>query len=225
MKTVIATNYSKGAMLTAVPLSRDRLDDVIDVMAEAFLDYPLMQWVAGPEGDVAARVRRLVAFFITRRVVKGGPMFGVIDDDRLVGAAAITLPAEPAPPPGITALEIDVWRALGEPSRKRYQAYSDANSKFFSGLGPHHHLNMIGVRSSHKGRGLARPLLEAVHQLSDADPKSSGVSLTTELEKNLALYQHFKYSVIAENDVAEAPFCTWGLFRPRSSQMAHQHAT
>jgi GNAT superfamily N-acetyltransferase len=202
-------------MLTAVPLAPDRVEDVIDVMTDAFLDYPLMPWVVGPEGHGATRVRRLIAFFIKRRVVKGGPLFGVFDGDRLVAAAALTLPVEPAPPPGITALEIDVWRELGEGPRQRYQAYADATGKFFIGLGPHHHLNMIGVRPSHKGKGLARPLLEAVQRLSDTDPMSRGVSLTTELERNLTLYQHFGYSVIAQNAIAGAHFPTWGLFRTK----------
>jgi GNAT superfamily N-acetyltransferase len=204
-------------MSDATPLAVERLDEVIDVMTDAFFDYPLMQWVVGGDGDVFDRVRRLVGFFVTRRVLKGGPMLGVFDNQRLVAAAALTLPVEPSPPPGITALELDVWRALGEDARKRYQAYADANAKFFIGLGPHHHLNMIGVRDSHKGRGLARPLLEAVHAMADADAASNGVSLTTERERNVTLYQHFEYSVIAQNDVDEAPFCTWGLFRPRRS--------
>ena len=204
------------AMLTAVPLTPERVEDVIDVMTDAFLDYPLMPWVVAPAGEGAIRIRRLVSFFIKRRVLKGGPMFGVVDGDALVAAAALTLPVEPAPPPGITALEIDVWRELGERPRQRYQAYADATGKFFLGLGPHHHLNMIGVRSSHKGQGLARPLLDAVQRLSDTDPASTGVSLTTELERNLTLYQHFGYSVIAQNDVPGAQFCTWGLFRRKS---------
>jgi GNAT superfamily N-acetyltransferase len=203
-------------MWTAVALTPEHVEDVTDVMTDAFLDYPLMPWVVGPEGDVAGRIRRLIAFFIKRRVVKGGPMLGVFEDDRLVAAAALTVPVEPAPPPGITALEIEVWRTLGEDSRQRYQAYADATAKFFIGLGPHHHLNMIGVLASHKGRGLARPLLEAVQRMSDADANSSGISLTTERERNVTLYQHFGYSVIAQNDVKQAPFCTWGLFRPRS---------
>ena len=204
-------------MLTPVPLAAERVEDVIDVMTDAFLDYPLMPWVVGQGGEEATRVRRLVAFFIKRRVVKGGPLFGVFDRDRLAAAAALTLPVEPAPPPGITALEIDVWRELGEEPRQRYQAYADATAKFFIGLGPHHHLNMIGVRPSHKGQGLARPLLETIQQLSDAEPNSSGVSLTTELERNLTLYQHFGYSVIAQNDVAGAQFRTWGLFRRKAA--------
>jgi hypothetical protein len=160
-------------------------------------------------------VRRLIAFFVSRREMRGGPMLGIADGSRLVGAAALTLPIEPAPPPGITALDIEVWRELGEPARARYQAYADITSPFFTGVGRHHHLNMIGIRCSHKGQGLARPILEAVRQMSDNDPDSTGVSLTTERDRNVRLYEHFGYGVIAHKQVSDEVE-TWGLFRPRS---------
>jgi len=202
-------------MPEVITLAPDRRDEVIDVFADAFHDYPLMLWVVGSEGDVAGRVRRLIAFFVSRRVMRGGPMLGVVEGNRLVGAAALTLPIEPAPPPGITALDIDVWRELGEPARTRYQAYADITSPFFTGVGRHHHLNMIGIRCSHKGLGLARPILEAVRQMSDNDPDSTGVSLTTERDRNVRLYEHFGYGVIAHKQVSDEVE-TWGLFRPRS---------
>jgi len=198
---------------TAIPLTADRTGDVIDVFADAFRDYPVMRWVVGPDGDVHARVRRLIEWFVSRRVMRGGPMIGVFDADRLVGAAILTLPVEPEPPSCITALADAAWRDLGEAARGRYQVYADTASPFFSGVGPHHHLNMIGICASHAGRGLARPLLEAVHAMAHADAQSAGVSLTTELARNVTLYDHFGYGVIAHNEVGQA-LETWGLFKP-----------
>ena len=202
-------------MSGVVPLPPDRRDDVTDVFADAFHDYSLMQWVVGSEGDVAARVRRLIAWFVSRRVMRGGPMLGVVDGDALVGAAMLTLPVEPGPPPGITVLETDVWRDLGEGARERYQAYADVTSPFFTRIGPHHHLNMIGIRVSHAGQKFARPLLDTVHEMSDADPNSTGVSLTTERHRNVKLYEHFGYSVIAHKKVSDEVE-TWGLVRYRA---------
>jgi GNAT superfamily N-acetyltransferase len=204
-------------MPDAIPLPPESRDEVIDVFADAFHDYSLMRWVVGPEGDVAGRVRRLIAFFVSRRVMRGGPMLGMVDGQRLVGAAALTLPVEPAPPPGITALEVEVWRDLGEAARMRYQAYSDTTSPFFRNVGRHLHLNMIGIRCSHKGQGLARPLLEAVWQMADRDPGSTGVSLTTERERNVRLYEHFGYAVVAHARVSDEVE-TWGLVRRRLTE-------
>ena len=189
------------------------MGDVVDVLADAFRDYPVMRWVVGPDGDVPARVRRVIELFVSRRVMRGGPMFGVFDADRLVGAAILTLPVEPEPPSGVNALADAAWRDLGEAARGRYQVYADTTSPFFAGVGPHHHLNMIGIRASHAGRGLARPLLEAVHEMAHADPQSAGVSLTTELARNVTLYEHFGYGVIAHTEVGQA-LETWGLFKP-----------
>ena len=206
-------------MSAAVVLSPDHLDDVIDVFADAFRDYPVMRFVVGQDGDIAARVRRLITLFVTRRVRRGGPMRGVFDGPRLVGAAILTLPVEPEPPADIAAIADEAWRDLGESARARYQAYADAASTFFSDLGPHHHLNMIGIRRSHAGQGLARPLLEHVAQMAAGDPLSTGVSLTTELARNVTLYEHFGYRVVVHREVAPG-LESWGLFRPQLSSLA-----
>jgi hypothetical protein len=64
-------------------------------------------------------------------------------------------------------------------------------------------------------RGHARALLEAVHALAAADPQSAGVSLSTELAKNVALYQHFGYAVVGHARVSPE-METWSLFRPNA---------
>jgi GNAT superfamily N-acetyltransferase len=71
---------------------------------------------------------------------------------------------------------------------------------------------MIGVRGTHQGRGLARRLLEAVHALAAGDAGSRGVSLTTELAKNVPLYEHFGYAVIGHVWVNEG-LETWSMYR------------
>jgi GNAT superfamily N-acetyltransferase len=202
-------------MPTPIVLPADQAGEVIDVFADAFHDYPVMRFVVGPDDDVDARVRRLITLFVTRRVLRGGPMFGMFDGDRLVGAAILALPVEPELPPDKAAVAAELaehaWRDLGEPARARYQTYADTASRFFSDIGPHHHLNMIGVRRSHAGLGLARPLLDAVARLAAGDAASAGVSLTTERPRNVALYEHFGYRVVAHGEVTPG-FESWGLF-------------
>ncbi|HUF25170.1 MAG TPA: GNAT family N-acetyltransferase [Vicinamibacterales bacterium] len=190
----------------------DRIDDVVDVFAEAFEGYPVMRCTVGPDGDVAARERRLVRLFVTRRVARGGPMYGVTDAGAgsLAGAILLTLPNEPDPPPEVAELSAAAWRDLGEETRLRYDAYTAA-SNFFSSYGPHLHLNMIGVRRAHKGTGLGGRLLEQVRALAEAEPGYSGVSLTTENPRNVDLYQRFGYEVVGHAPV-DTGFETWGMF-------------
>ena len=45
--------------------------------------------------------------------------------------------------------------------------------------------------------------------MSDADPNSTGVSLTTERDRNVKLHEHFGYGVIAHKQVSDG-IQTWG---------------
>ena len=198
----------------AVQLPAERVDEVVDVIADAFFGYPLMRWVAGSDGtaqELAARERRLVDLFVRRRIRRGGPAFGVSRGETLAAAAILTLPHEPEPPADVAEMTVATWLDLGDDARRRYDAYTKA-ATFFEALPPHHHLNMIGVRPAHKRQGLARPLIEAVCGLAEADPGSHGVSLTTEVAINIELYRHFGFEVIAEAHVTP-DLKTWGLFQ------------
>jgi GNAT superfamily N-acetyltransferase len=201
-------------MPEAVRLPPDRAGDIVDVMADGFFGYPVMRWVAesgGAAADLPARERRLVDLFVRRRILRGGPAFGVFRGDQLAAAAIVTLPHEPEPPPQVAAMTDETWRALGDEARLRYEAYAAA-ANLFESIGPHHHLNMIAVRPAFAGQGLARPLLEAVRALAEADPGSAGVSLTTEKPRNVELYRHFGFDVLAEAEPCDA-FKTWGMFQ------------
>lgn len=187
-------------------------------MADAFLGYPVMRYVVGEEGDVVARERRLVDLFVRRRIARGGPAFGVGDPEDSAGkglaaAAILTLPHEPDPPLVVAEISAAAWLELGDDARLRYDAYAQA-AGLFGALGPHHHLNMIAVRPAHKGKGLARPLIEAVQRLAEEDDASDGVSLTTENPRNVELYRHFGFEVLAEVDVAPG-LHTWAMFWQR----------
>jgi GNAT superfamily N-acetyltransferase len=194
-----------------------RAHDVLDVMCDAFRDYPVMRYVLGEiAGPDDSRLRALIGLFVGARALREEPMFGVSDGDRLIGAATTTLPGELESPLSVAALRERTWSALGADARARYEAFIGAGERFYPSA-PHHHLNMLGVRRSHAGHGLARPLLEAVHALADADPGSAGVTLSTENAKNLGLYAHFGYAVRGHARVADA-LETWVLFRAKAAR-------
>ena len=204
--------------MTVIALSFDNVVEVVSVMADAFHDYPVMQHTLGPQAPGASpypvRLHRLVQLFVSARAYRHEPMLGVRDENGvLVGAAVMTLPRSPDPPPAYVALRESIWAELGLEARRRYDAFAAAGN-FFADVGSHHHLNMIGVRRTHQGLGLSRPLLAAVHALGEADPASTGTSLTTERAPNVQLYEHFGYRVHGHARVAST-LETWGMFRPR----------
>ena len=209
-------------------LAPENLDEAVDVFADAFADYPVMRFTVGNDDDVAARERRLVRLFVTRRVRRGGPLLGVRDrDGSLVAAAVLTLPVEPEPPPDLAQIAADAWRDLGDAARLRYDAYAAAAS-FFGALPPHHHLNMIGVRRAHAGTGLGRVLLDAVRTMAAEDSSSAGVSLTTENPRNVELYRHVGFEVIGHRVVGEyqrdgqaTTLETWGMFAAHGARASN----
>jgi len=190
--------------------SRD-FEEVVDVLCDAFEDYPVMRFVLGDAGAYDRRLRRLVGFFVKAREVRGEMLLGVPGPDGLIAAAIVSNPHGPPAPPSFQALREAVWNELGAEPRKRYEAFGAACAPFLPAE-PHLHLNMIGVRGSAQGHGLGRLLLGAVHDLSLRDSASSGVSLTTEDEANVALYQHFGYSVVGEAEVGPG-LRSWSFFR------------
>lgn len=195
-------------------LSADRAPDIVDVFCDAFRAYPVMTFIAGPfDGAGDTRLRELIQLFVMTRVHRDEPLFGIADGaGRLVGAATMTLPGEREMPAAVHADRQRTWSALGDAAREKYTAYANAASAL-AVTAPHHHLNMIGVRHECMGQGHARSLLETVHALASADPQSAGVSLSTELARNVGLYQHFGYGVVGHARVTPE-LETWSLFRP-----------
>ena len=177
-------------------LDKDDVASVIDVLCEAFFDYPAMRYVLGPgRPDYKSELETLVSLFVIARVWREEFLLGVRDGTGLVAAAIVSRPTGAPAPPEFYELRERVWAELGPEAEARYDAFGDACAPF-QVEAPHLHLNMIGVRGSAQGRGLARPLLERVHQLSRTDSESQGVTLSTEIEANVSLYEYFGYRLV-----------------------------
>ncbi len=188
----------------------------LDVLGEAFQDYPVMRFVLGPGGDYPGRLRTLVGFFLAARVFRGEPLLGAFHGDHLAGVAIMSLPGDTPPPPALLERRQAVFSALGSAERQRYEAYGEA-SRTLHIAEPHHHLNMIGVRRAQAGKGIGRRLLDAVTTLAAADPGSAGVSLDTEREDNVRLYEHCGWRVTGHARVGPT-LETWAMFRARAPQ-------
>jgi len=174
-----------------------------------------MQYVLGSAGDYHRRLRALVGLFVNARAYRDEPLLGVHDQaGTLAGVAVVTLPGQREAPEALARLRERVWTQLGAGERLRYEGYGAACAPLIT-TSPHYHLNMIGVRRLHAGRGFARSLLATVHQMSDEDRDSSGVSLTTETVQNLPFYDHFGYRRVGHALVADG-LETWSFFRPAS---------
>ena len=194
-------------------LTEDSEANVVDVLCDAFYDYPVMRYVMGPGSpDYDCAIRTLIGLFVKARVFRQELLLGAPGKDRLDAAAIVSRSDGPPSPPEFYTFRERVWTELGREAEARYDALGEAWAPL-QVEGSHLHLNMIGVRGSAQGRGLARKLLDRVHELSATEPESHGVSLSTEVEANVALYKHFGYELIGESRI-EPHLRTWGLYRP-----------
>lgn len=201
--------------LPVSPLPGHRSAEVVDVLFDSFHDYPVMRYVVGDAGtDYDRRLRLLIGMFVSRRVGQGHPILAVESEGTVLGVATLTPPGELKAPTSeeFEAQRSTLWNELGEPAKGRMEALIAVWERL-SVPGPQWHLNMLGVRGSHAGRGLGRTLLDAVHRISKTDPGSSGVSLSTELPSNVHLYQHCGYELHHQERVSD-DLETWILFRP-----------
>lgn len=199
------------AVSDVAPVAPERAEGIVDVFVDAFADYPVMRHVLGDRIGDADALRRLIGLFVSARVLRGEPLLGVRDGDRLVAAAIVSDPATP-PPPDFLALRGEVWRELGAAAEARYAEYGAATRGFDPGT-PHLHLNMIGVVRGAQRRGHARRLVDAVVALAEARPGCTGVSLTTEDPRNVPFYERLGFAVVGRGTVPGG-FETWGFWRP-----------
>ena len=200
--------------LSTRELAPDRLSEAVDVLSDAFHDYPVMRYVIGAAGDAyTSRLRTMLTFFTSARFIRDELVTGAVTtEDVVVGVANSTLPGTQRSPAILGTQREAVWRELGADALARYEAHGSATAPFAVDR-PNYHLAMLGVRRSHAGTGVARRLLDALHDTSRRDPRSAGVTLTTEDPRNVALYQHFGYQVVGHTRVTDT-LESWGFFRP-----------
>jgi len=193
-------------------LGPERIDEAVDVLCEAFAAYPTMRYICGEHDGYEQRLRSLVTFHTNVRYVRGDPVLAVTtDEDEVVAVANIVLPGDRESSPEVEADRERLWRELGDDARRRYEVYGAIHPGFGTEK-PHYHLTMIGVRRDWAGRGLARRLIDVLHEMSRRDPASCGVSLATEDPVNVPLYEHLGYRVVGEARLSDE-LRTWTFFR------------
>ena len=195
-----------------IRISAERAPEAVAAFCDSFHDYPVMRYVVGEAGkEYDARLHAVVDMFVSARVLLGHTIFAIEDAGRVVAVATTTPTGERQTHPDFPARREAVWKILGDNAKARYEGLVEIWERF-NVPALHLHLNMLGVRRSHAGRGLGRRLLDEVHAMSRRDPESTGVTLSTEDPKNVPLYQHVGYEVIGHARVTD-DLETWSFFR------------
>ncbi len=197
-----------------IQLPEKDIEQVVDVFCDAFSEYPVMKYVLGDTTDYDSKYRKLIHFFVLNRVLKKEFMFGIIDEDHLKAVATVSIPFKPVQAPELESVRQQIWQELGNKARVRYEQFGTVCSQFDIDE-PHIHLNMLGVKKEAQGLGLGRILLEYVHDFSKKVNESQGVTLSTEMAKNVPFYEYFGYKLLGKAPV-DSVFTTWNFYRPNS---------
>lgn len=204
-------NTSPGGERNVEHLSWAHKTEAVEALAFAFQDYPVMRYVLKDAGSKYGEyLRALIGFFVDSRLMREWPLLGVRWEGRLAAVAAVNSPGKKPRPKELQDAYRRMTELIGPDATSRLEAFERATG----GLVPDtlfHYLGMVGVRPEWRGRGLAGKLIHHLHALSEADPLSTGVCLSTEDAANVPLYRHLGYRVVGEADVGDIH--TWTMFR------------
>jgi GNAT superfamily N-acetyltransferase len=195
--------------ITLRDLDRSHKSAALNILCAAFHDYPVMRYLIGeadPEYD--GKLRELINLFVEARLARNVPLIGVLDADELLGVAVVSPPKEIAMPLELIEFYAQAKRRLGREAMARLDRYNNACEATDPGYLAHY-LGMIGIRPDEQGRGLARQLIDAVKDRVRAHPESTGITLNTECESNLPLYEKLGFLKCSETDCG--PLHTWSF--------------
>jgi ribosomal protein S18 acetylase RimI-like enzyme len=190
-------------------LGADQRDEAVEVLCEAFCDYPVFRYVLKDAGKGYSHgLRTLIGHFTDTRLDRGCPVLGIRSRGRLIAAANVN---PPVPGPPLEDAE-ERWARIGEvtgaAALERFSAFAQACEEL-APEGRFTHLGMIGVRADCQGEGHGGRILRHLAEESRKDPDSGGVLLTTETRGNVGYYESHGYAVLGSRQVEELE--TWTL--------------
>jgi ribosomal protein S18 acetylase RimI-like enzyme len=191
-------------------ITSSRLDEVAQVLSEAFSDYEAMRYLLGEsDQNYAARLQTLVGYFAESRVAVGSPLLGV-DVGRPPHLVAAALVDPPRQPPDL-ALET-LTQSLGSQVTQKIHYFETALAPLEPDF-DFYYLGMIGVANGHRGKGYGRLIIDQIIRTSAKDLHSNGVLLTTERETNLAYYSSIGFETLGEVVTEDGGLRSWTMFR------------
>jgi len=196
--------------LPTVRAAASRLAEVRDILAEAFLEDPVVGWMLAKANNTVA-ARRLMFGTGVRIAAREG----VVDLTAGGESAALWAPPGFVKTGGMRGFLDDVrglwfsWRALRGGTARAGRFYE----MMLRGRPqePHWYLSVIGTRPGARGRGAASALL--AKQLTECDSQGLVAYLESSNAANLPLYERHGFEVLQKVTFEGSP-PIWPMLRP-----------
>ncbi len=156
------------------------LDQLSEVIAEAFLDLPPSAWLIG---DVQTRRQIFPSYF--RLYLEHALANGIIHTTAEKTAVALWLPVTTSPAAGLPGYHTRLT-AITWPWTERFLAFDAALDRHHPTGVPHHYLAILAVHPSQHGNGIGTALLGAHHRT--LDQASAPAYLEASSPRNRDLY-------------------------------------
>jgi ribosomal protein S18 acetylase RimI-like enzyme len=177
--------------------------DAAGVLSRAFVDDPLINALVPEPREPGARSLRLAGLFgVVLKLQRGDgqPVFGVLEDGRVVAAAVVEGTAHASAGAtiahGLLSLP-EMVRAVGWGGVRRSIQLMDDLSRNRPPQ-PHLYLNILGVEPSFQGRHCGVAILDHLREIVEMRTDMEGVYLETATEANVAYYSRNGYEMIGE---------------------------
>jgi ribosomal protein S18 acetylase RimI-like enzyme len=198
---------------TLVELKRDSLEEAVEVLSQAFYDDPYIHYVlTGHENDFSARIRDIFGLVCEIYLEMELPFIGAMYNQELAGVACVSIPEKKKWPESLIRKSREMNESLGAECSKRMEGYRKLQKRYTPEK-PHCYLAVLGIHPEYQGNGLARLLLDEVHEISRKNSTSTGVFLETAKLKNVDMYRHFGYNLISQ-DRLDNSVDLWYMFKP-----------
>ena len=187
-------------------------------LGRAFINEPSFRPVVRPVTDPVARAKLTSEIFRAMLAVErknGQPVFGIVDDGRVVAAAA----TEGTMKVSVANMMIS---GMGQLGRMLRAAGWGGMMRGFSMLDvlarshpkePHLYLQALGVDPDFQKKHYGSALLERLRVEACARPEITGVYLETATEENVAFYSARGYQILGE--LYPQGVKIWRMFQPK----------
>ncbi len=195
------------------------------VTAEAFQAEGFTNWLFDlSRPGIRRRLAREFLLAISRKHDAGDIFLVAVQGGSVIGAAVVSTPGQQPRAPrwqrilasmsrlgGLLGLTTSIrWRRI-LPTLKVMLPPKDLPQ-------PHSTLVGLAVAPAHQGKGVARRLLDAVHDFVDSDRTLQGAYLFTGDARNREIYSRFAYELRSERRVSDT-FTVYHMFRPRPTEV------
>jgi GNAT superfamily N-acetyltransferase len=188
--------------------SAEDVERLRTVLADAFLEDPVLSWLMPNDGTRRAQLRRYFGIELRHYTLPRGRVWTTAD---LAGAALTLPPGAWRAPTRVTLLEGSAFR-----THLVRAARVGATIEWRHLRQPHYYVRDVGVLPNKQGQGLGSALLRPT--LERCDREGLPAYLEASSERNVALYERLGFKVTRELRIGGSPPLRLMLRDPQSAQ-------